>query len=66
MMDRFPATTLAAVAMTAVGSSVAAASLLHDYPVMAGQAARYALASLVLFLWTRAAKVEGYKKSTAP
>jgi drug/metabolite transporter (DMT)-like permease len=57
-MDRFPATTRAAVAMTAVGSSVAAASLLTDYPVMAGQAARYALAPLVLFMWTRAAHVQ--------
>ena len=43
----------AAAAMTAVGSSVAAASVLTEYPVMGGQAARYALASLMLFVWAR-------------
>jgi drug/metabolite transporter (DMT)-like permease len=43
--------------MTAVGSSVAAASLLTDYPIMGGQAARYALASLMLFVWARLVRV---------
>jgi drug/metabolite transporter (DMT)-like permease len=43
----------AAIAMTIVGSSVAAASVIVDYPIMGGQAVRYAVASLVLFIWAR-------------
>lgn len=43
----------AALAMTAVGSSVAAASVIVDYPILGGQALRYAAASLVLFIWAR-------------
>lgn len=39
----------ATAAMLLVGSSVAAASLLTDYPVLAGQAGRYALAAMLLF-----------------
>ncbi len=47
---------IAAVAMALLGSSVAAASLLTDYPIFAGQAGRYALASLALFAWARFAR----------
>jgi drug/metabolite transporter (DMT)-like permease len=39
--------------MVAVGSSVAAASILIYYPLMGGQAGRYALASMALFGWAR-------------
>jgi drug/metabolite transporter (DMT)-like permease len=39
--------------MTLVGSSVAAASTLADYPILGGQAVRYALGSGLLFLWAR-------------
>ena len=39
--------------MSAVGSSVGASSLLVDYPVMLGQAGRYALAAALLFLFAR-------------
>ena len=53
MLSTRIAVMLAAVAMAMVGSSVAAASLLTDYPIMGGQAGRYALASLVLFLGAR-------------
>jgi drug/metabolite transporter (DMT)-like permease len=44
----------AAGAMIAVGSSVAAASVLADYPIAGGQALRYGLASLVLLALLRA------------
>ncbi len=37
------------LAMTLVGSSVAASSLLVSYPVLTGQAARYGLAAFLLF-----------------
>ena len=43
----------AMAAMSAVGSSVGASSLLVDYPVMLGQAGRYALAAALLFLFAR-------------
>jgi drug/metabolite transporter (DMT)-like permease len=39
---------LAAAAMTALGSSVAASTLLVDYPVFTGQAIRYGLAAVIL------------------
>lgn len=38
----------AGVAMVVVGSSVAASSLVADYPILGGQAARYALGAAVL------------------
>ena len=44
---------LGQLAMLFVGSSVAAASLLSDYPVLTGQAARYAVAAAGLWAWTR-------------
>jgi drug/metabolite transporter (DMT)-like permease len=44
----------ALLAMVMVGSSVAAASLLTAYPVLTGQAARYATAAAVLWVFTRA------------
>jgi len=47
---------LAIGAMTFVGASVAAASLLGDYPVLASQGVRYAVASLLLVAWMRASK----------
>lgn len=43
----------ATAAMVLVGSSVAAASLLTEYPIMTGQAGRYALAALLLFAGAR-------------
>jgi len=49
-MDRRGAL-LAALAMSLVGSSVAAASIIGDYPILTGQAIRYAAASVLLFLW---------------
>jgi hypothetical protein len=39
---------LAAAAMTALGSSVAASTVLVDYPVFTGQAIRYGLAAVIL------------------
>jgi drug/metabolite transporter (DMT)-like permease len=39
---------LAAAATTALGSSVAASTLLVDYPVFSGQAMRYGLAAVIL------------------
>ena len=42
---------LAALSMSLVGSSVAAASIIGDYPILTGQALRYAAASVLLFLW---------------
>src|SRR5918996_2258688 len=39
--------------MIIVGSSVTAASVIVDYPIMGGQAVRYAVASVVLFIWAR-------------
>jgi drug/metabolite transporter (DMT)-like permease len=39
---------LAATAMTVLGSSVAASTLLVDYPVFTGQAIRYGLAAVIL------------------
>jgi drug/metabolite transporter (DMT)-like permease len=39
---------LAAAAMTALGSSVAASTILVDYPVFTGQAIRYGLAAVIL------------------
>lgn len=44
----------AVLAMGMVGSSVAAASLLTAYPVLTGQAARYAIAAALLWALTRA------------
>jgi drug/metabolite transporter (DMT)-like permease len=44
---------LAVLAFMAVGSSVAAAEELVDYPVAAGQAARYAVAALLLLVIVR-------------
>jgi drug/metabolite transporter (DMT)-like permease len=44
---------LAAIAMTALGSSVAASTLLVDYPVFTGQAIRYALATIILVALVR-------------
>jgi drug/metabolite transporter (DMT)-like permease len=44
---------LAAVAMTALGSSVAASALLVDYPVFTGQALRYGLATVILVALAR-------------
>lgn len=44
----------ALLAMVMVGSSVAAASLLTEYPVFTGQAARYAVAAVLLWAFTRA------------
>jgi drug/metabolite transporter (DMT)-like permease len=40
-------------AVTLVGASVAAASLIGDYPLLGGQAARYALASALLVAWAK-------------
>src|SRR5262249_5537526 len=48
------ASTSAAAAMVLVGSSVAAARALRDYPVADGQALRYGLASLLLLTLARA------------
>jgi drug/metabolite transporter (DMT)-like permease len=44
---------LAALAMTALGSSVAASTLLVDYPVFTGQAIRYGLAAFILVALAR-------------
>jgi hypothetical protein len=44
---------LAAAAMTAPGSSVAASTLLVDYPVFSGQAIRYGLAAVILVALAR-------------
>jgi len=44
---------LGQLAMLFVGSAVAAASLLADYPVLTGQAVRYAAAAAGLWAWTR-------------
>jgi hypothetical protein len=38
----------AGVAMLVVGSSVAASSVITDYPILGGQAGRYALGAAVL------------------
>lgn len=46
----------AALATSLVGSSVAAASLIGDYPILGGQAMRYAFASLLLFAWIKASR----------
>lgn len=43
----------AAAATTMVGSSVAVAAVISDYPLLTGQAGRYALAALVLAVWMR-------------
>ncbi len=42
---------LGALSVALIGGSVAAASLLHDYPLLGGQAVRFAVATLVLFAW---------------
>ncbi|MFF2847061.1 DMT family transporter [Streptomyces sp. NPDC058001] len=44
---------LALAAVCLIGGSVAAAGRLRDFPVMGGQAARYALATVFLILWAR-------------
>jgi drug/metabolite transporter (DMT)-like permease len=44
---------LAAGAATLVGGSVAASSLLTGFPVLGGQAVRYAIAAVLLVLWAR-------------
>src|SRR5262249_52998796 len=44
---------LAAGAAALVGGSVAASSLLTGYPVLGGQAARYAIAAALLASWAR-------------
>lgn len=44
---------LAAIATTIVGSSVAASSLLTEYPILGGQAIRYVIASMLLFGWAK-------------
>jgi drug/metabolite transporter (DMT)-like permease len=44
---------LAAVAMTALGSSVAASTILIDYPIFTGQAIRYGLAAVILATFFR-------------
>lgn len=44
---------LAAGAATLVGGSVAASSLLTGYPVLGGQAVRYAIAAMLLASWAR-------------
>jgi len=44
---------LAAGAATLVGGSVAASSLLTGYPVLGGQAVRYAIAAVLLASWAR-------------
>lgn len=51
-LDRY-GIVFAAAAMTIVGSSVAAASIIVNYPVLGGQAIRYAIASGLLFGWAR-------------
>lgn len=45
---------LAAGAMLLVGGSVAASSLVADYPVLGGQGVRYLAAALLLAAWARA------------
>lgn len=42
---------LAALSVLLIGGSVAAASLLHDYPLLGGQAVRFAVAAVMLFAW---------------
>ncbi len=37
--------------MLLIGGSVAAASLLHEYPLLGGQALRFAVAAVILFAW---------------
>ena len=43
---------LATGSVVLIGGSVAAASLLHDYPLAGGQAVRYAVAAVALLSWT--------------
>jgi drug/metabolite transporter (DMT)-like permease len=53
-LRNFTGSASAAAAMVLVGSSVAAASALGDYPIAFGQAMRYGLASLLLLTLGRA------------
>ena len=44
---------LGALSVVFIGGSVGAASLLHDYPLLGGQAVRFAVAVIVLVAWGR-------------
>jgi drug/metabolite transporter (DMT)-like permease len=53
VVSRGTAVALCVTGMTLVGSSVSVSQLLVDYPIMVGQAARYAVAAAALFAMAR-------------
>jgi drug/metabolite transporter (DMT)-like permease len=46
-----------ALATTIVGASVPISGMLQEYPLLAGQSLRYALAGLILLAWARARRI---------